>query len=177
VETALRAAEEREPGRRRVVFLVSDGEATAARQEDRSFADLVDLIDGGAVLGYGTERGGPMREWTGVAAPSAYIQDPATGRDAMSRIDEDALRAVADELDLAYEHRAVAGPFDAALRDVDAGTGRATGGSVPVRQDRSWVLALPLLVLVLWEVAGAAGGLARSTSVAGLGRARQGQPR
>lgn len=118
-----------------------------------------------------------MREWTGVDAPATYIQDPVTGGDAISRIDEDALRLVADELGIAYEHRTVPGPFVEALRDVRAGTGRATGGAVPVRQDRSWMLALPLLALVLWEVAGVAGGLAGSTSVAGLWRADRGRPR
>jgi len=169
LEGALRAAEDREPGRRRFVFLLSDGEATALAQSDRSFEPLGDLIDGGAVLGYGTRRGGAMREWIGLDEPGAYIQDPETGRDAVSRIDEEALQAVAAELELAYEHRVEPGRFRAALRNVDVGQTQATGDIVPVREDRGWVLALPFLALVLWEVAAVTHGVARSTTVAGLG--------
>ena len=158
------AAAEQDPDRRRVVVFVSDGEATAGEAEETSFGPVAELIDGGVVLGYGTSRGGPMREWAGIEAETRapYLTDPATGELAVSRIDEPTLQAVADELDVTYVHRTEPGGIDGVLADLGTGRGRqATTSELTVTQDRSWLLAWPLLALVLVEVAIAVAELAR----------------
>lgn len=160
----LRAAADQDPDRRRVVVLVSDGEATAPEPVEESFAGLADLIDGGVVLGYGTAAGGPMREWSGIEgqAQAPFVLDPSTGGVAVSRIDEGMLRAVAEEMDVGYVHRTGPGGMDAVLAELGTGRGRQTTVSeLTVTQDRSWILAWPLLALVLIEVAVAVAELAR----------------
>ena len=160
----LLAAEEQDPERRRVVVLVSDGEVTAEEPIEESFAPIADLVDGGVVLGYGTAAGGPMRQWSGLEgqAQAPYVVDPATGDVAVSRIDEDTLRAMAEEMDVGYVHRTAPGGIGTVLGDLGTGRGRQTTGSeLTVTQDRSWVLAWPLLALVLAEVAVAVAELAR----------------
>ena len=60
MEKLLRSSEKKED-RKTYLFFISDGEIT----DDsvlRSFSDLSGLLDGGAVLGYGTEAGGRMAE-------------------------------------------------------------------------------------------------------------------
>ena len=62
-----------------------------------SFADLNGMIDDGAVLGYGTAEGGQM-----YYPGRGYVKNTTTGQNALSRIDEKSLRAIADDLDLTY---------------------------------------------------------------------------
>lgn len=109
---ALTGAQERNPSHVRLVFFLSDGEQTTDGQP-ASFEPLAPLVDGGAVLGYGTAEGGRMRSYDGSLEPAPdapYIVDDATGTDAVSVVDEAALQAVADQLGVPYAHRT--GPDD-----------------------------------------------------------------
>jgi Ca-activated chloride channel family protein len=142
------------PERRRVVVLMTDGENTAHRRQ-RTFTSLEPLLDGGLVLGYGSSRGGPMlvderhpRE--------GFVEDPATGTTAISRLDEANLRQVSDELGAAYEQRAAPG----GLQEVAASWRRefveevdGHGGEVPADLELGWVLGIALLLLALVELA------------------------
>ena len=92
VESAAR----KEGERKTVVFLFSDGETTNGA-ELMSFRDLGKLIDSGAVLGYGTESGGPM-----YYPGRGYIRNNSNGETARSRIDEAALRQIAGDLSVPY---------------------------------------------------------------------------
>ena len=144
LQRSLEDARERDPAMVRLVFYLSDGEQTA-QDEPESFAALAGLVDGGAVLGYGTAEGAPMRTFDGTADPDApYIGDPDDpSSDALSHADEAALREIADQLGVPYVHRS--GPTSTAdlLADVDpqvvAADGRADAGA---RRDLVWPFAL-----------------------------------
>ena len=97
------AAAKASPERARMAFYLGDGEQTASR-EPESFASSAKYVDGGAVLGYGTTEGGPMKKTTGAgAAAGGYIE--YQGAPAMSVIDEDNLRQVSEQLGVEYQHR------------------------------------------------------------------------
>ena len=81
-----------------IVFFISDGEVTAEDSQVMSFAGLEGLIDGGAVLGYGTKEGGKMYD----KGSHQYITDPETGKDALSIMNDVTLRDLADEMDIEY---------------------------------------------------------------------------
>ncbi len=81
-----------------IVFFISDGEVTAEDKEVMSFAGLEGLIDGGAVLGYGTKEGGKMYD----KGSHQYIQDPETGKEALSIMNDVTLRDLAEEMDIEY---------------------------------------------------------------------------
>jgi len=170
LETTLQAAEDRDDGRRRVVFVFADGEVTATSPSEQSYEPLGSLVDDGAVFGYGTTAGGRMRESAGRGESGPYIVDPQTGRDAISRIDEDALRAVADELGIDYERRVAPGGLGDVLGAIDTGGRASTDDTVPVRADRGWLLALVFLALVQWEVAALARSVVVASTLAGVGR-------
>ena len=58
------------------------------------------------MLGYGTSEGGRMKATRSrFDATTDYIVDPATGEDARSVIDEDALRGIGERVDPPYLHR------------------------------------------------------------------------
>ncbi|GAA2014026.1 vWA domain-containing protein [Brevibacterium samyangense] len=113
----LQKAEEQNPQNGRLVYYFGDGEQTS-EDAPLDVSGLGGSIDGGAVFGYGTGQGGRMKEtvltlYADEEEPE-YIQDPATGTDALSRIDEGALQDLANEFGTDYVHRTAAVPFDTA---------------------------------------------------------------
>ncbi|GAA6525721.1 vWA domain-containing protein [Intrasporangium sp. DVR] len=162
----LEQSAERHPERGRIVFYLGDGEQTAAGQPP-PFTVPAGLIQGGAVLGYGTAQGGRMKSTRARYDESpSYIQDPATGADALSRIDEGRLREVASQLGLAYLHR-VAGEsvlpavdgVDVARYGSDEALARARLGA---RRELYWPLLIGVAGFAVWELGLALAGLAES---------------
>ncbi|WP_420113581.1 vWA domain-containing protein [Pseudactinotalea sp.] len=161
LRTTLEAAAERNPSNVRLVFFMSDGENTTGSGSDASdgfasFADLAPLIDGGAVLGYGTAEGGRMRSYDGTSnsgygTDAPYITDD-TGADAISRIDETALRTVADQLGIQYSHRIAPDDITPLVSDVNleaiADDGRR---DLTTYTDVYWPAAALLGLLLAWE--------------------------
>ncbi|MGJ3508461.1 vWA domain-containing protein [Enemella sp. A6] len=139
-----RMAEE-EPGRKRMLIYLGDGENTSD-QSPESFADLAGKIDAAAVLGYGTTSGGRMKH-----SPDRdrYVYDYENSGDAISRIDEEALRKIASELDGEYLHRTA--PDDLELKRPDQGFAALSGGEVTSGVDLSWIFGTVLVGLALWE--------------------------
>ncbi|MBP5554240.1 MAG: VWA domain-containing protein [Lachnospiraceae bacterium] len=90
---------DRKENRQTIVFFFSDGEVTASSGTPFDYEVLGELVDGGAVLGYGTEKGGTMRDEYG------EIYDMQTFEKAVSCIDEDNLEDIADALGIDYIHR------------------------------------------------------------------------
>ena len=106
MKAVLQSAAARQGNRRTIVFFFSDGETTDGSSL-MSFADLSGMINDGAVMGYGTEKGGRM-----YYPGRGYITDTSRGTDARSVIDEGALRQIAEDLDIAYVNR-TSGPAHA----------------------------------------------------------------
>ncbi|MBE5997398.1 MAG: VWA domain-containing protein [Lachnospiraceae bacterium] len=103
LEAMIKASEERPGTRKTIVFLFSDGETTDG-SELMSFKELSGGVDDGCILGFGSAKGGRMN-YPG----KGYIQNPATGSDARSKIDEENLEAIAKDLGLNYLHRESSG--------------------------------------------------------------------
>ncbi|MEV7973721.1 VWA domain-containing protein [Cellulomonas sp. NPDC089187] len=146
---ALENAAEAQPSHVRLVFFLSDGESTDD-EEVPSYASMATLVDGGAVLGYGTPEGGRMLKDDG----SGYIQDPSTGTDALSVLDETALQTVADQLGIPYVHRT--GPdqaqLDGLVGDVQGESElRAEGRQIQIWNPVVWPAALVLTLILLIE--------------------------
>lgn len=91
-----------------IVFFISDGENTKGDALS-SFPELADYIDGGAVLGYGTEEGGPMAAYafTGDDREPEYLyyyDDNFDKKNALSRIDQEKLKEIASDMAIEYIH-------------------------------------------------------------------------
>ncbi|MEO8220669.1 MAG: VWA domain-containing protein [Specibacter sp.] len=153
----LAASREAHPARPRLVFYLGDGEQTAGKAPE-PFSTGTDLIDGGAVLGYGTAAGGKMRDYTFSAdKPGPYILDKSAGYEpAVSRIDEKALNRIAQQLQLPYVHRDEPAAIAAALTDSASGTAVQAAGQGQQagagRWEMYWLFALAAFGVVVWEV-------------------------
>jgi Ca-activated chloride channel family protein len=92
---ALLLSSNKKENRKTIVFFISDGEVTNENME-MSYSEFAQFIDSGAVLGYGSAAGGKMKEY------HSYVYDYETHDDAISRIDEDNLKRIADEMGVQY---------------------------------------------------------------------------
>lgn len=146
----LSAAAEASPERGRMVFYLGDGEQTAS-SEPESFASSAKYVDGGAVLGYGTTEGGPMRKTTGQGSEGGgYIE--YQGQPARSVIDEDNLRRVSEQLGIEYQLRAADAGID--LPEAPSSTtDYAASGEVGNVIELYWIGALALIAMLAVEVA------------------------
>lgn len=170
LRSALEGSVAQHPANIRLVYFLSDGEQTA-EGTPRSFAGLAPLIDGGAVLGYGTEQGGRMKEYDPYSLPSAaeylkdYTETDANGDtpDALSKIDEESLRTLAGQLGVPYVHRDTPTPTTAVVGDLDAEQIAADGRrNVSSYRVVVWPAALALAALLGWEAWSWATATARS---------------
>ncbi len=149
LQAMIQASEERNGHRKTIVFFFSDGEITDGSTL-MSFKALKKGIDGGAVLGYGTESGGRM-----YYPGRGYLQDSSSRTDARSIPDEEALRTVADELGLNYIHRTgdASGRLTQLLNGVRALSRNASlrdGNRAGFRELYPYFAGLLALLLTIW---------------------------
>jgi Ca-activated chloride channel homolog len=162
----LQQAEERTPDRGRVVFYLGDGEQTAP-EPPAPFTIDKRLINGGAVLGYGTTEGGRMKATRSRFDTSAsYILDPATGEDARSVIDEGNLRGIGEQLGLPYVHRESGDSIAPAVAGIDLdrfGTSdEVEQQRVRARQELYWPLLIGVAGLAVWELGASLAALSQA---------------
>lgn len=163
LSATLTEAEQVAPQDARLVYILSDGEATDdgagakdAASQGVAWKDLSSLIDGGAVLGYGTTEGGKMREYDGGTTPAdqmPYIKEKGHSDDAISVPDTQELQTVATDLGLPYYQRDGEGDDPtSAFTSVDVEQ-ILSDGHHGKRSSRylTWPLALLAFALMTWE--------------------------
>jgi Ca-activated chloride channel family protein len=155
----LASAAESSPDRSRMVFYFGDGEQTVDTPPE-SFSSSEKYTDSGAVFGYGTTEGGPMRITTGGVSDQGgdYIQ--YQGADALSVIDESNLEAIADELGVEYAHR-TADAAPALPEAPSTTTDYADSGEVGNVTELYWIAALIILAILGVELTRATTLIAR----------------
>lgn len=148
----LEKANEKDSSRKTVVFYISDGEITAEDSSLDSFEDLKEYIDDGAVLGYGTESGGRMK-YDSESTDLYYVQD-FTGDyagDAISKIDEENLNKLADDMGIDYIHMTDQSNIDDKLEKIKAETVSDSENSSKSSVDIYYIFVIPLLGLLIYE--------------------------
>ena len=143
-----------------MVFYFGDGEQTGSG-EPESFAGSASEVSGGAVLGYGTAEGGPMRTTTaGVDGPGSYIE--YEGERALSVIDPANLERIADQLGVAYQERSADTRLELPPPPTTATTAQGTTESIV---DLTWIVALVVAALLALELARVTALMASAASV------------
>lgn len=145
VEELLERSREDHPDLGRYVVYLGDGEQTVPG-DPASFGSLAPLVDGGLVLGYGTDEGGPMREYPGSEDYVSFEGEPA-----VSVLDEDNLRRIAEQMGAQYGHRST----DSDLALEVSGQARVTSERREPRGfELYWIVAVAAVVVVavgLWD--------------------------
>ena len=134
------------------VFFISDGENNKD-EKIHSFAEVGEHIDGGAVLGYGTTKGGNMTIKTKTA--SGIREDivlDSNGKKAVSKLDADNLKDIADQMQVEYVNMKESSDVDNVINGI-------LDNVKVTQQERTEVAYLetyyyflpPLIVLLLWD--------------------------
>ena len=108
----------------KIIFFISDGEVINS-EELKSHSDLEQYVNAGAVLGYGTSKGGAMRplKYAGDEDEPEYLYyyDEDYNRiKAISKIDEDNLKQIASDLGVAYVHMTEQSQIDDVLEELQS---------------------------------------------------------
>ena len=143
--------DDEENGREVVLFFMSDGENTDGNRLG-NFSDIGEYLSGGAVMGYGTDRGGHMLYYSSIRDEEEEVYDFSAGQSAVTRLDEDNLRDVATDLNVPYIEMNHADSFDTVLADIR--DMHETDPEEEVKQgyvDFYYVFVAPLSVLIAYE--------------------------
>lgn len=146
----------------RVVFFISDGELT---NEDKltldlsKYKDLVDLINDGAVLGYGSSEGAKIKVTEGVALKGLvdsdnYLLDKSQTPNvpAISKMDESNLNELADMLSLDYIHMTKTANIDRKISKIKENAVMIEKENSIANQDLYYYFSLLLLAALLYEL-------------------------
>ncbi|MCU1527490.1 MAG: hypothetical protein JWP75_1253 [Frondihabitans sp.] len=159
----LKEASTSDPKRANVVYYLGDGEQTTDTKPG-SFVSSKTYIDGGGVLGYGTSQGGRMKEFDGYGdeySANRYIKDKtqAGDPDAISRINQTNLRAIASELGVPYLHRVAGASLASVVDPAKGGHIVSSAGRTASVFDLYWIPAIPLFLLLFVDIALIVGAL------------------
>lgn len=121
-----------------IVFFISDGEITSSDSRLESFDEASKYADGGAVLGYGTEKGGRMYVKSYYSDQEEVLQDTSSYpyKDAVSRIDEKNLKQIAGDIGVKYINM---NDGQSKLEDVVNDAVKNSGGDSASRQVSGYV--------------------------------------
>lgn len=141
-----------------LVFFMTDGEMNTDDELD-SFAKSKKYIDGGAVIGYGTEKGGEMYlkdEYTGRYEQISYYEwGKGYSEITVSEYDPDNCKKISKDLGVKCVNRAGDKDRDD-LEEIIEGIKEETlaasdGGVENSYSDLYFIFAIPVAVLLVWE--------------------------
>ncbi len=158
VLTYLEDSLDRESDNLQIVFFISDGELTQ-EADLKSHPKLKDYIDGGAVLGYGTEEGGPMHAvayFGDDEIEELYYYDENYDRQtALSVIDEDNLQSIASDMGVDYVHMTEQSKIDSTitkvLKQINEAGGETDDASISGYSDTFFYILIPLIPLLVFD--------------------------
>lgn len=141
----------------KILFFISDGEVVNS-EALKSYQELNKYVDGGAVLGYGTEKGGPMK-------PIDYLEDELEAeyltyydnnydeQMALSKIDEGNLKSIASDFGINYVHMTSQSEIDGTIKNLQAEVNKleitTDMESKEGYADIYYLFVIPLLVLLV----------------------------
>lgn len=130
------------------LFFVSDGEDNQDKKL-ASFEKLGKYLNGGAVLGYGTSKGGNMKVDTYTGYKDVY---DSSGELAVTKLNEENLIAIATDMDISYIHMKRQSNIDSTIDDILADVELTEMEKVEVAQRETYYYFLPVLVvLLIWD--------------------------
>ena len=140
-----------------IVFFISDGEITSD-EKLKSYSKLDDNIDDGAVLGYGTVDGGPMKASSFAGEDSEpeylYYYDAKYNKvKAVSCIDEDNLKSIAKDMGVDYIHMTKQSDIDVKLSEIKKDIGELEYGKNGKKgyRDIYYYFVIPLLIILIYD--------------------------
>lgn len=138
------------------LFFISDGEITDKTSSLEKFTELKDMIDGGAVLGYGTTKGGNMQYFSSYTGKIEIITD-SYGKPGVSRLDENNLKSIASDAGIEYIHMENSKDADNIINSIKSGATtskkeNSNSDDLENAEDVYFYFVIPLVLLLAFEV-------------------------
>ena len=144
---------EKKDNRIRILFFISDGEITD-ESTLKSFKEIAKYINNGAVLGYGTTKGGYMKTKSKWSDNEEYIIDESNYKyeKAISKIDEKNLKKIADDIKIDYIHMEKQSNINNKLSEIEKTVKNGIASSdKSTYEDTYYYLLIPLLIVITLE--------------------------
>ena len=151
----------RNPDRRSVIVLMTDGEESN-EQKTQLPKELKAELSGGIVIGYGTTAGGKVHR---ISNENTILEDEFVRESTLSneyhisKLDENNLKAVANNLSAQYIKRDDTGELPKELESYFLNQPRSTG-AMEGKMDLYWIIAVVIIGLCLWDATSIAHKLA-----------------
>jgi Ca-activated chloride channel family protein len=154
LESLLKRAEEKD-GRKSIVFFISDGEITND-EKLKSFSSVKKYISDGAVLGYGTEKGGKMKVKDIFGENETYLEDRTSESypypKAISKIDEKNLKKIADDMEIEYINMSKQSNIESKIKQIKREANNSLDDSQKMLyNDIYFIFVIPLVLLLASE--------------------------
>lgn len=162
--TALKAARDAHPQDTIILYILTDGEQTTG-EAVKSFSVLRPYITNAVVVGLGSAEGGRIPQTsTGIRASASasevqqstqsWIQDPDTGADGISQMNESNLKTIADQLSGSYIHPDAQTTLKTALSSDSSDKYRLVTTTRTLQRPVSllWPFGLVFALVALWEL-------------------------
>lgn len=140
----------------RIIFFISDGEITDDTKLE-SYSEISKYIDNGAVLGYGTTKGGYIQDPKSYSDKTEYIKDyyNATYQEkykAISKMDEENLKKIASDIGIKYINMKYQSKINKKLQEIKNLISEDIElNNISDYEDTYYILIIPLLILLLIE--------------------------
>ncbi|MBP3841913.1 MAG: VWA domain-containing protein [Bacilli bacterium] len=138
--------------RSKIIFFISDGEITD-ESKLKSFKELSKYVSGGAVLGYGTEKGGNMKYKNKYSDEERYLMDYSGSYGmAVSKIDEKNLKKISSDLRVDYINMNNHNNINYKLKEIKRKNNlRVTANDKSSYKDIYFIFIIPLLILMVLD--------------------------
>jgi hypothetical protein len=143
------------PDRYCIIFFISDGEIT---NEDKlkSFTELNKYVHNGAILGYGTTKGGYMKITDKYTNETSYLEDKSNYpyTKALSKLDETNLKKIAQDIKIDYIHMNDQSIIDNKLKEITKKINNENADNKIIYSytDIYYIFAIPLCLLLIYEL-------------------------
>lgn len=154
LKSSLERADKKD-GRTSIVFFISDGEITND-EKLKSFSSIKKYISNGAVLGYGTEKGGKMKVTDTIDETETYLEDRSSDDypypKAVSKIDEKNLRKLADDMGIDYINMSKQSNIESKIKQIKRDSNNTLDDTQKMLyNDIYFIFVIPLVLLLAYE--------------------------
>ena len=141
-----------------VLYIISDGEQTSTVTR-RTFSSLRRYVNDGFTIGVGSTEGGQIpiiADGVNTANTNAngWVIDPDTGAPGISKLDQQTLKEIADEISGTYVHIDAATTLSDAVSSKSSDQWRVTDTAKQRTRATAvvWPLAIAMTILLAWEI-------------------------
>ncbi len=133
-----------------ILFFISDGEITGD-DKLKSYENIKEYVDDGAILGYGTEKGGYMKyiDYDDKEVYVTYYDSNYNEKKGVSKLDKDNLEKIAKDIKIDYINMDKQSNIDGLIKEINKkATSKISDDKQTALDDIYYIFVIPLLIIL-----------------------------